>query len=75
MSATKLTGSVRKTYGVLYLPHSIISCNKLYMDTQFALPGISQRLDIDGEHLLYMTQNFESRFKTLVGTMLSLKKA
>ena len=39
------------------------------------LPGILKRLDIDGEHWLYMTQHFESSFKTLVGAVHSLKKA
>lgn len=37
------------------------------------LPAILKRLDIDEEHWLYMTQNFESSFKTLVGSIYSLK--
>ena len=39
------------------------------------LPCILTRLDIDEEHWLYMTQNFESCFKTLVGAVHSLRKA
>ena len=39
------------------------------------LPCILTRLDIDEDHWLYMTQNFESSFKTLVGAVHSLKKA
>ena len=42
------------------------------IDTQ--LPCILKRLDIDEEHWLYMTQNFESSFKTLVGAVHSLEK-
>ena len=38
------------------------------------LPCILTRLDIDEEHWLYMTQNFESSFKTLVGAVHSLRK-
>jgi len=38
------------------------------------LPCILARLDIDEEHWLYMTQNFESSFKTLVGAVHSLRK-
>ena len=38
------------------------------------LPCILQRLDIDEEHWLYMTQNFESSFKTLVGAVHTLRK-
>lgn len=38
------------------------------------LPCILKRLDIDEEHWLYMTQNFESSFKTLVGAVHSLRK-
>ena len=39
------------------------------------LPTILERLDIDEDHWLYMTQNFECSFKTLVGTVYSLKRA
>ena len=39
------------------------------------LPAILERLAIDEDHWLYMTQNFESSFKTLVGSMYSLKRA
>ena len=39
------------------------------------LPCILKRLNIDEDHWLYMTQNFESSFKTLVGVMYSLRKA
>ena len=39
------------------------------------LPAILARLDIDEDHWLYMTQNFESSFKSLVGSVYSLKKA
>ncbi|MES9952591.1 MAG: hypothetical protein ABW104_07125, partial [Candidatus Thiodiazotropha sp. 6PLUC2] len=36
-------------------------------------PPILERLQIDAKHWLYMTQNFESRFKGLVGMSYSLK--
>ena len=39
------------------------------------LPNILQRLEIDEDDWLYMTQNFESRFKSLVGAMHSLRAA
>ena len=39
------------------------------------LPAILERLDIEEDHWLYMTQNFESSFKTLVGSVYSLKRA
>ncbi|GLS26529.1 transposase [Marinibactrum halimedae] len=39
------------------------------------LPLILNRLGIDIKHWLYMTQHFESRFKGLVGSVYSLKKA
>ena len=39
------------------------------------LPAILERLDIEEDHWLYMTQNFESSFKTLVGTVYALKRA
>ena len=39
------------------------------------LPTILERLDIDEDHWLYMTQNFECSFKTLVGTVYSLNRA
>ena len=39
------------------------------------LPCILERLEIDEEHWLYMTQHFESSFKTFVGTMHSLRNA
>jgi REP element-mobilizing transposase RayT len=38
-------------------------------------PPILQRLEIDKQQWLYMTQHFESKFKGLVGTVNSLKKA
>ena len=38
------------------------------------LPAILERLEIEEDHWLYITQNFESIFKTLVGSMYSLKK-
>jgi REP element-mobilizing transposase RayT len=38
-------------------------------------PPILQRMEIDKQHWLYMTQHFESKFKGLVGTVNSLKKA
>jgi hypothetical protein len=34
-----------------------------------------ERLQIDAQHWLYMTQHFESRFKGLVGMSYSLKAA
>lgn len=40
-----------------------------------ALPPILQRLEIDPRHWLYMSRNFESRFKGLVGTAYNLKSA
>jgi hypothetical protein len=39
------------------------------------LPPILERLAIDTKHWLYITQNFESKFKGLVGTYYQLKKA
>jgi REP element-mobilizing transposase RayT len=36
-------------------------------------PPILERLQVDPKHWLYMTQNFESRFKGLVGTSYALK--
>ena len=39
------------------------------------LPAILERLEIDEDQWLYMTQNFESSFKSLVGSVYSLKKA
>ena len=39
------------------------------------LPPILDRLGIDPKHWLYMTQNFESRFKGLVGAAFVLKQA
>lgn len=39
------------------------------------LPPILERLQIDPKHWLYMTQHFESRFKGLVGSVFTLKKA
>jgi hypothetical protein len=38
-------------------------------------PPILERLQIDPEHWIYMTQNFESKFKGLVGTSYKLKEA
>ena len=38
-----------------------------------ALPPILERLTIDSEHWVYNTQHFESQFKGLVGTALSIK--
>jgi REP element-mobilizing transposase RayT len=38
-------------------------------------PPILERLQIDPKHWLYMTQEFESRFKGLVGTAFKLKAA
>ena len=38
------------------------------------LPAILERLEIDEDQWLYMTQNFESSFKTLVGSMYTLKR-
>lgn len=37
------------------------------------LPCILTRLEIDEDHWIYMTQNFESSFKTLVGALHTLK--
>ena len=39
------------------------------------LPNILQRLEIDEDDWLYMTQNFKSRFKSLVGAMNLLRTA
>lgn len=39
------------------------------------LPPIMDRLDIDPKHWLYMTRNFESGFKGLVGSVFALKQA
>ncbi|MEX1214495.1 hypothetical protein [Saccharospirillum sp.] len=37
------------------------------------LPPILERLNIDAEHWIYNTQHFESQFKGLVGTAISIK--
>jgi hypothetical protein len=34
-----------------------------------------ERLQIDPKHWLYLTQNFESQFKGLVGTAFQVKRA
>jgi hypothetical protein len=48
--------------------------NKLgYIDNN--LPPILERLEIDPKHWLYITQNFESIFKGLVGLYYQLEKA
>ena len=39
------------------------------------LPPILERLNIEAKHWGYMTQNFESRFKGLVGSVYKLKLA
>ena len=39
------------------------------------MPAILERVDIEEDHWLYMTQNFESSYKTLVGSVYSLKQA
>ena len=39
------------------------------------LPPILERLAIEPKHWLYMTQNFESKFKGLVGAAHKLKAA
>jgi hypothetical protein len=36
-------------------------------------PPILERLNIDADHWIYNTQHFESQFKGLVGTVLSIK--
>ncbi len=36
-------------------------------------PPILERLNIDVEHWVYNTQHFESQFKGIVGTVLSIK--
>ena len=40
-----------------------------------SLPPILERLNIDARHWGYMTQHFESRFKSLVGSVFKLKLA
>jgi hypothetical protein len=52
---------------------AILENKKGYIDS--SLPPILERLEIDPKHWLYMTQNFESRFKGLVGSSYTLKKA
>ena len=39
------------------------------------IPPILQRLDLDTRHWLYLTKNFESPFRNLVGTALNVRKA
>ncbi|MFC4878592.1 hypothetical protein [Microbulbifer halophilus] len=39
------------------------------------LPPILERLQIDPQHWLYLNRNFESRFKSLVGTTHSVRSA
>ncbi len=36
-------------------------------------PPILERLDIDAEHWIYNTRHFESQFKGLVGTAISIR--
>ncbi|WP_394170949.1 hypothetical protein [Saccharospirillum alexandrii] len=36
-------------------------------------PPILERLNIDTDHWIYNTQHFESQFKGLVGTVMSIK--
>jgi hypothetical protein len=36
-------------------------------------PPILERLNIDADHWIYNTQHFESQFKGIVGTVLSIK--
>ncbi|WP_394171336.1 transposase [Saccharospirillum alexandrii] len=38
-----------------------------------SIPPILERLNIDAEHWIYNTQHFESQFKGLVGTAISIK--
>lgn len=40
-----------------------------------ALPPILQRLNLEAKHWLYLTQHFESPFKTFVGAAYQLKRA
>jgi hypothetical protein len=39
------------------------------------IPPLLQRLDIDAKHWVYLTRNFESPFKNLVGTACNVRKA
>jgi len=39
------------------------------------IPPILERLNIEAKHWRYMTQHFESRFKSLVGSVFKLKQA
>ena len=39
------------------------------------LPPILERLNMESKHWLYLTQNFESRFKGMVGSAYKLKQA
>jgi hypothetical protein len=38
-------------------------------------PQILQQLNIDPKHCCYLSQNFESQFKSLVGTSYHIKQA
>ncbi|MEX1216608.1 transposase [Saccharospirillum sp.] len=38
-----------------------------------SIPPILERLNIDAEHWVYNTQHFESQFKSLVGTAISIR--
>ena len=40
-----------------------------------SLPPILNRIGVDTKHWLYLTQNFESPFKGLVGSVFKLKQA
>jgi hypothetical protein len=39
------------------------------------LPPILDRLQLDPKHWLYLAQNFENRFKSLVGSAFAVKRA
>jgi REP element-mobilizing transposase RayT len=51
---------------------TILEDKRGYIDNN--LPPILERLQIDPKHWLYLTQNFESSFKGLVGSSYNLKK-
>ncbi|MEW8523142.1 MAG: hypothetical protein AB2552_08835 [Candidatus Thiodiazotropha endolucinida] len=56
-----------------WMGHAILEHKRGYI--QGDQPPILDRLQINPQHWLYMTQHFESRFKGIVGASYKLKEA